>query len=295
MKILKAPLLIVFFLLLSVQAHTQTCSDLFQDQNLFQSLAEKNSVTETEILRAAEDEVLGDGRLSERAKYWVKNAFAVFSLKKNLRIQSKIELRRRSYKNDLLTLNITIKADFRYLLNKYKPYLKGVLAVGANAAANYLTYHYLSRVGVIVYIPQWRFFNVREIPDEVLYELANTDMNEDAPKTRAYIFSHVKFGAQKIYDSVRGVFNIGIISTLIVFHADLITDPTGYMYHKMDGASLAINRASYDGNMEIIHELEERKKALEKSGQLDQVAQIETAIDSLKQTNSAVLNEMQQK
>lgn len=293
MKNLKALVCLIFILSVGIHSEAQTCSELFRNQDFFQSLTEKNTVTETEILRAAEKDILGYSNISSRAKSWARNVFAVVNLRKNLRTQSEIELRRRTYRNMLSDMGVPIVSDYNFFLYKYKPYIQAAFALAANGAVNYLTYRYLSQVGFLVYIPQVRFFNPRDIPNDVLVELASTNLEDDAPRTRAYVFANIKYGAQKVYDSIRNIVYAGVISTFVITHADLITDPTSHTLHEMDRASLVLNRESYKSNLETLKALGKKKLILEKAGQVDAAAQIDSAIIGLTQTNSQILAEIQ--
>ena len=292
MNRLKAPFILLAFILSVDLAYAQSCRDIFEKQPNFQILVQKTSVTQTEILKAAERDLIGDPTVSIQAKNWARNSFALLNLKSNLSRQAKIEAKRRKYEHSFNDLDIPIHPDLRFLLSKYKPYLQSIFALGANGAVNYLTYKYFSSIGYLIYIPQIRFFNSREVPDAVLAELIFADKYNDAPKTRNYIFSEIKFGAQKVYEAVRAVAYAGIFSIFIVSHSDLISDPTGHVYHEMDNTSLAINRMSLENAQQTIQLLEAKKRSLIASQKLDDAVKIDVKIKNLKALCSEIAGQL---
>ncbi len=283
MKTFKFSVLVILLSTLTLKAPAQTCSDLFRVTSF---------VTETQLLKAAEKSVLSDLSLSEKARKWATGAFRLLHLNRNYREQVDIERTNRNYKETLLRLDVEVSKDPRFLIAKYKPYLETLLAVALNGSANYMSYRYVGAYGFVVYLPGMRLFNPRTIPTEVIDELSRVGLDEAAPKTKAYILSRVRHGGQILYESVRSAFNIGMISSLILFHSEMITDPANYMVHQVDHLTAETNKIAYKTNEELIASLQASEKKMTESNQIERISAIESLIDSLSQQNKEIASEI---
>ena len=271
-------------------AQALTCIDLFRSDSAFQKLSQQTEFTETQLLNAAETDVLGAQSLSAKAKRWAQSYFAALRTHQSFRESLRVEIRRRDYQRALNEMGIESHSDLKSILKKYRPYISGVFALGINGAVNYLSYRYLSTYGYLVFLPSIRLFDPQQVPDEVLLELLSTNTSEDAPKTRTYIFARWRHGAQTIYDNVRKIFPITVLSTFAVFHAQLITDPGAYVGSQLDTASSGINMAAYKQNENTIYLLETKKKDFERLNEEDKVKMSNDLIIDLQSRNRRIIS-----
>jgi hypothetical protein len=237
---------------------------------------------QTRLLRAVEADVLGF-KLGfrgwpARALYSMKRTFFVIGAAEARGDLATVEFHRRQYERRLAQMGLPVRRDIRTRLRENKHYLSLAFSAAANGAVNFLAYKYLSSAGILIHIPATRIFNERSLPDDVLNELIEAKSTDDTPKTRAYVRSKIKFGADEVIAAGRRMFNFGILAVLIFTHGDLITDPEGASIRLMDTTTSQIREAAREQNKETLQLLYAKRAKFLAEGQLDKVAKADALI-----------------
>lgn len=269
-------------LLVLPSSHAQwMCSEVFSETSSFDLLITKDIVTETEILKAARQDLLLNASIPNRVKSSLQSILKGTYLKEDHLNEISLEVRRRNYRAALEKLNIKTKVDIRTVLREHKHYLGWIFSAVANGTANYVSMRFLG-TPTLVSIPKTRFFRPDKVPDEVLHEIIEADMG---PRTQAYINSRVRHGADVVINNVSTIMNVAIVSTILILHHQMITDPVGYFEEQMANSVDSINRAAYLLNLETIKQIQEKQAQFKKAGQWDKVKQAEALIENIRQQN----------
>lgn len=283
----------IIITVLTMQASAANmCSNVFLESPgpHFDALTAQLEVTESQIFKAAQKDLLGDRTLSQRAKDSALDFFNILNINRDYRKQLTVELQRRDYKAALERMGIKTKVDAMYILRRNSHYFKMLFSIGANAAVNIASYHYLGIAGMIVSIPRTGFFRPDKIPDAVILEMMTKP--QGGPLAKAYLGSRVKHSVDAVTQSVGKFLTIGLLSWFAIFHHQVITDPNGYMEQQMMSTTTSVLKVTYLQNLETIKAVEAKKAAFERDGQMDRVRKAEALIASIQQQNSELYKQV---
>lgn len=227
----------VFFALILIatcgSANAQVCRELFRATPHRDALLERAVLSETpflpsesQVLRAAKSDVLGNPTVGEKTKRWARRWFSIFEITKVRQDKAAVEFRRRELTADLQALGVEPRKDFRSVLNANRPYLTTALALGLNGAVNYLSYRFYGSVDpMVIYVPLFRVFNWKTTPDSVLQEIldpANATTDAELPATRDYVQSrigfltpHLRSGADIVFRNGRAYYHAAILALAV--------------------------------------------------------------------------------
>ncbi len=271
------------------QASPGVCGDVFKvdPRTLVPSeLLEHEILTEYQILKAAKDSVLDQKTIPAKVRQKMEDILEVFFINKKFKQELLIEIERRNYRAALEKMDIPIKKDIRYTYTTHKHYFRLVLSLVLNGAANALSYHYLGKGGVLVNLPITRFFKPEQIPDAVILELVNTGAG---PKTKAYLQYRFQHGSDMALRNVIKYVNLAVLTYLIVFHHEALTDPEAYIADYIAKISSALNAQTYKNNLEMIKSLKEKKSVFESQGNTEKATKAQALIDSLLWQNDELI------
>lgn len=251
----------------------------------------------TRILRAIEADVLGLKTIpalsidasarSRRALYQMKRWFDLLHMKKSRTDDALIEFHRRQFEKVLDRQGPSAHNDFQARLRDAKPYLSTMFSVAANGAVNYLSYTYLGAAGVVVHVPALRLFDARNIPDAVITELINAKPSDPTPRTRAFINTKVKHGADIVFQTVRRIFNFSIIALAATFYADLLIDPAAWMQKNVDATTTTLYAVAGEQNQRTLRLVLEKRANYVARGDLESVAAADALIAEIMATQTA--------
>jgi len=262
---MKKIFILIVTLLTFSHVKAQTCESLFAAESGFSFVDEpglsrlvvKNSVSEWAVLAAAKNDILGSPNLNEKIKKQIYAFFVAFHQNAAFHEKLIIEAQRRRYHQVLHDMGIRVYQDPITLLTRAKPYLSLLFSIAANSGTNLLSYHYLNHYGYVIHIPETRLFNPRSIPDDVLIELISSQ--DETPKTNQYVKTRVKYGADVVLRSIKNVFNIGIISVLMVSNYLAVMNPQAYLENHTTNIANSVAKMAYQQNLDLIHQLKGQK------------------------------------
>ncbi|MDG0817311.1 hypothetical protein [Bdellovibrio svalbardensis] len=288
---MRAVLALAITFILALPAVAQVaCGGAFLEapRSHFETLTKQWSVSESQILKAAQSDILGDRNISVLAKDSIVEFFNVFQMNKDYRREISIEIQRRDYKAALEKMGVQVKVDPMFALRKNAHYFRLMFSLGANAGLNYLSYRYLGTAGFLVSAPQFKFFRPDKIPDEVLMELLTKP--EGGPLTKAYVNARVRHGADVVIKNLNNFVFVGILSWLAVFHHQIVTDPVAYMEKQALTSVSAVTQSAYEINLKTIAGLEVKLQEFERTGQTEKAQKATNLIENIKKQNSEILN-----
>ncbi len=293
-------LLILFSVLISAEANAQICGELFRStpsldhvlHRPFVDIFGRNATglyvhgpSETRLIRAVQADVLGLEGYSDRARYSLKRAFSLLNLNRARTDDLLVELHRRRYEKAAeKQLKIPTYKDLFSRMRANKVYLSTAFSVAANGAVNFLSYHFFYAFGFLVHIPDVRIFNPRTLPDEVLNELIETSPSEEAPKTRAYVASKVRYGVDTVLATGRRMFNYGVLAVILVTHGDILSDSPGAANRMIDAATSQVHLAVAEQNRLTLQLLHRKRMQFLEAGENEKVAQADRLILEIEQT-----------
>lgn len=296
----KRILLVLTSFLISAVANAQICGEIFRSTPRLDDVLVRpfvgvfgdraftgfgvNGPTESRFMRAVQADVLGLDGFSDRARYSLKRAFSILNLNRARTDDLLVEFHRRRYQRTVMDqLGLPPYQDLLSRMRANKVYLSTTFSVAANGAVNLLSYHFFHTFGFLVHIPDVRIFNARTLPDDVLNELIETSPVEDAPKTRAYVNSKVRYGADTVLATGRRMFNYGVLAVILVSHGDILSDArsAGRM---VDATTSQIHAAVVEQNRLTLQLLQNKRMKFLAAGETEKVAQADRLILQLEQS-----------
>ncbi len=296
MKTLISQLMAVILLLAALTPPTANaqlaCDSIFEegpDGKFFAELTKQTSVTESQILKAVEKDLLGDRTLSQKSRDWALSFFREFNMNRNYRAQIQKEIQYRDYKTALNRMGIETKVDPLYVLKRNKHYINLAFSFALNTTVNYFSMHYLN-TPVLVSIPGIKLFHPEKIPDGVLEELLTRP--DAGIRTREYFRQRFQHGTEFALQRTLSIFSISVIAYLLIFYNKAVMDPTGYMLDQMNKTGDSLIVITYELNLETLRALEAKKVSFEQSGQLENITKADALIMSIKNQNAGLLEEI---
>lgn len=290
----------VFLSTISVRpAQAQVCGELFRSTPQLESALESvlvatsaspSLVTQTNLFRAAERDVLNLSGFSDRALQSLQESLHFVPMERQRLNQATVEFHRRRYERLAREHGLDPHADLSYRLGRSKNYLNVLVSLAANGTANYLALRYLGTAGVLVHLPNVRLFDFREIPNDVLHELLTTRESARVPKTEAFVKAKIAFGADLVVSAIRRAFNYGMLVVILVAHGDLITDPNRATARELDQAALALRNSAIEQNEATLKLLREKRAVFVREGNSAKIAEADRLITENENQNQILRN-----
>lgn len=240
--------------------------------------------TETRFVRAVQADVLGLDGFSDRARYSLKRAFSILNMDRARTDDLLVEFHRRRYQTTVLQeLGLPPYQDLLSRIRANRAYLSMTFSLAANSTVNLLSYYFFHTFGFLVHIPDVRIFNARTLPDDVLNELIETSPVADTPKTRAYVTSKVRYGAETVLGTGRRMFNYGVLAVILVSHGDILSDSRSAS-RTIDGTTSQVHAVVVEQNRLTLQLLQKKRMKFLTAGETEKVVQADRLILELEQS-----------